>query len=156
VTPITFLDTSVLCELLKVPGKCQRAEEVEAEFRQRIKDGERFIIPVTAVIETGNHIAQASGDRRAAAERFDHWLRMSVAGDAPFHVNLVAWDDDFLIKLCDGDAASQSLTDLAGSGQLGAGDVAILVERDRFVARSAYNRTHVRIWTLENTLAAYA
>lgn len=30
---VSFVDTSVLCDLLKVPGKCQRHEQVRAELQ---------------------------------------------------------------------------------------------------------------------------
>lgn len=55
------MDTSVLCELLEVPGKNQQATAVQAEFVTRAAAGEHFVIPVTAVIETGNPICQAKG-----------------------------------------------------------------------------------------------
>ena len=60
-----MIDTSVLCEMLQVPGKSNpaRGAEVRAEIDRRWRDGERFVIPITAVIETGNHIAQADGNR---------------------------------------------------------------------------------------------
>jgi hypothetical protein len=151
---VTFLDTSILCELLEVPGKCQQHETVRGEFQRRADEGERFVIPITAVIETGNHIAQASRDRRRAAERFCKFLAAARGGEAPFVVHQPSWDDDFLRELCDGDGTAQSFVDLAGNGQMGAGDVAILVERDRYRAASAFRE--VGIWTLETALGAYA
>jgi hypothetical protein len=151
---VTFVDTSILCELLQVPGKSQQHEMVRAEFERRIELGERFVIPITAIIETGNHIAQAGGDRRAAADRFCKLLASAASGEAPFVTNQESWDAGFLEELRSGDHTGQQFIDLAGNGQMGAGDVAILVERDRYRARSAY-RT-VGIWTLENVLSAYA
>jgi len=152
---VTFLDTSVLVELVQVPGKCQRPAEVRAEFERRVAAGERFVIPITAIIETGNHIAQADGHRRRAAATMVRFIEAAIAGTAPFLLNLISWDDAFLTELCGGDGTSQSFVDLAGNGQMGAGDVAILVERDRFVASSALNARDVGIWTLERVLGAY-
>lgn len=151
---VTFIDTSILCELLRVPGKCQQHEAVRDEFERRIETGERFVIPITAVIETGNHIAQAGGDRRAAADRFCRLLASAGSGEAPFVMNQESWNEGFLEELCAGNTTGQPFIDLAGSGQMGAGDVAILVERDRYKARSAF--ATVGIWTLENVLGAYA
>lgn len=153
---MTFIDTSVLCELIRVPGKNQQAEAVRGEFGQRIDDGERFVLPITAVIETGNHIAQADGPRREAAQRLVALLRSAMADETPFVLNQVTWDEDFLDALCKGNATHQTFVDLAGNGLMGAGDVAILVERDQFVAGSAYSATDVRVWTLERVLGAYA
>ena len=153
---VVFIDTSVLCELLAVPGKSQQADACRREFAERVERGEQFVLPITAVIEAGNHIAQASGDRRAAATRLVDWLRRAVEGRPPLVLDQVTWDDAFLADLCAGDATSQPLVDLVGNGQMGTGDVAILVERDRFVSRSAFSRNEVPIWTLEHTMQAYA
>lgn len=153
---VTFIDTSVLCELLEVPGKSQRSAEVQAELVVREAGGERFVIPVTAVIETGNHIAQAARDRRAAAERMVRLLRAARGSEVPYIFNELSWDDELLDALCRGDSTEQTFVDLAGNGLMGAGDVAILVERDRFVARTGYSRQEVRIWTLEAVMGAYA
>ena len=39
---------------------------------------------------------------------------------------------------------------------MGTGDVAILVERDLFVERSAYSKTSVAVWTLDEALGELA
>jgi hypothetical protein len=149
---VTFIDTSVLCELLQVPGRCGQHEDIRAEFLLRSDKGERFVIPITAVIETGNHIAQAGGNRRQAAQRFVALLAAAGSADAPFTVHRAHWDDQFLVELCAGNATGQPLVELANAG-MGAGDVAILVERDRFKRDSAY--TDVRVWTLDKALSAH-
>lgn len=153
---ISFIDTSVLCELVRVPAKSQHADEVRTEFEDRVRGGEQFVLPITAIIETGNHIAQAKGDRRGAAERLDVVIQAAAAGRPPFRPNLVEWGPGFLGALCEGDSTNQSFVDLAGNGLMGAGDVAILVERDRFVEQSSFSRADVGIWTLEQVLGAYA
>jgi len=149
-----MIDTSILCELLEVPGKCGDSAHIQGEFRDRADAGERFIIPITAVIETGNHIEQASGNRRAAAERLTRLLELAQSGTAPFVLNTTVWDESFLAQLCDGDSTGQSLVDLLANQQLGAGDIAILVERDRLHERSALGR--VGVWTLDSELRAYS
>jgi hypothetical protein len=153
---VTFIDTSVLCELLEVPGKSQRSSDVRDELYERANRGERFIIPVTAIIETGNHITQAGGDRYAAAQRLCGLINNLVGGDQSFLLHEFAWDGAFLQHLCDGDSTGQRLDQWAAAGQMGAGDLAILVERDRFVARSALKRNDVTIWTLEAVMGGYA
>lgn len=149
---VTFVDTSVLCELLRVPGKCQRHEVIRDELEARIAAGENLVIPITAVIEAGNHIAHSGS--RDAAERFVDLLGRAGEEGSPFIIHRVAWDDEFLADLFAGDATGESFADLAGSGRMGAGDVAILVERDRFRRISAY--ANVPIWTLEAILGAYS
>ena len=153
-TRVTLIDTSVLCELLQVPDKCQRHDTVHAEFVRRADSGERFVIPITAVIETGNHIAQARTGRRPAAMRLERFLSLARSNTMPFVLNTTSWDDAFLAALCEGDSTGQSFVDLVGSGQMGAGDIAILVERDQFQDRSALR--DIGVWTLEKVLGAYS
>jgi hypothetical protein len=152
---VTFVDTSILCNILRVPNKCSDHEAVLSEAQARQARGELFIIPVTAVVETGNHIAQVrTGDRRAAAERFVGLIDAVRAETRPWVLHEVEWDSSFLVALCNGSTTGQSFIDLAGNGQLGGGDVAILVERDRYRQRTAY-RT-VQLWSLDAGLQAYS
>ena len=153
---VTFLDTSVLTELVRVPGKSQRAEDVKREFEDRRRGGDLFVIPTTAIIETGNHIAQASGDRRGAAIRLVQLIEAARDNRDPFRVHRVQWDEAFLTNLCAGSSTSESFVDLAGAGRMGGGDVAILVERDRFRATSDASALEVSIWTLEAELGAFS
>lgn len=146
----------MLCELIGVPAKSQGPEEIQAEFRQRAKDNEAFVLPITALIETGNHIAQAAGDRRGAAARLVKLMEAAGRNEEPFVLHETTWDTGFLDGLCQGDATGQPLVDLAGNGQMGTGDLAILVERDRFVRASSFRRQDVTIWTLDVALQGYA
>lgn len=151
----TLMDTSVLCELLEVPGKSQKASVVQAEFQARVARGEQFLLPATTIIETGNHIVQVkTGDRRAAAERYVNFVRKAVASEPPWTVTEVTWDEDMLQRLCDGDSTGQNFVDLAGNGLLGGGDVAILVERDLLRQRAGHRA--VQVWTLEAVLGSLA
>lgn len=152
---VSFIDTSVLCELLQVPGKCAGSAAALDELKARVAGGERFIIPVTTVIETGNHIAQATGDRRAAAKRFDDLLMSATRGN-PFATHAITWDESLLEDLLGGATTGRRFVDLAGNGEMGGGDVAILVERDRYVAASSFTAAEVGVWTLEATLSSYA
>lgn len=150
----TIIDTSVLCEFLAVPGFCSDPQGVQAEFKERAAAGERFVVPIAAVIETGNHIAQIKqGDRWAAAARFAALMDAAIREEGPFVLHRIAWDDEFLGELCGGNGTGQTLGQLAGNGTLGAGDVAILVERDRLLASSAYAEAF--LWTLDVGLQAY-
>ncbi len=152
---VRFIDTSVLCNLVDVPGRNQHREEVRAEFEELVREGStRFVIPVTTVIETGNHIANAGGDRRAAAERFERFLAQAARDDAPWQLHAVTWDARFLDTLRSGAGTGSTLVDHLGNGTMGSGDLAILCELDAFRARTRF--TAVEVWTLEATLAAYS
>lgn len=151
---VWFVDTSVLLEILEVPGKSQQPDAVRALRREREAAGDFFVLPIATVVETGNHIAQAR-DRRGAG-KLVAILQLARTGQAPFLLHQVEWDDAFVEHLCDGDGIGEPWIDLATAGRFGTGDVSILVERDRFVEASAFHRDHVRIWTLENEMAAYS
>lgn len=152
---VTMIDTSVLCELLQVPGKStpERGADVLAEVDLRWQLGERFVIPLTAVIETGNHIAQASEYRYDAAGRFVRLLRDALSEESHWRVLQTPIGAEFVASLCAGNSTGQSLEELARSG-MGAGDVAILVERDQLLAATAIR--NVRIWTFDRALEAHA
>ncbi len=152
---VTMVDTSVLCELLQVPGKSSPAVGAELldEVDRRWRAGERFVIPITTVIETGNHIANSSGDRFALAGRFVQLLRVAISEQSHWRVLQTRLGPEFLASLCDGDSTGKSLEALA-SARVGAGDVAILVEREQFRAMTAVRK--VQVWTRDVGLATHA
>jgi hypothetical protein len=151
---ISFIDTSILCNLVPVPGFDQQHEQILAEMGDRLNNGEEFILPITSVIETGNHIAQLSSGsaRRQAATKLDALLRLICAGRAPWVLHDVAWDSSFLQQLLDGADTATTYIDHAQAG-VGAGDLCILTERQAFSKRS---RIPAGIWTLDGGLAAHA
>lgn len=152
---VTFLDTSVLVEVLSVPGKSQRHDEVAAELRARVGDGESLILPTATIVETGNHIAQVGegAARRSAAERFTAVLQATIDGKAPWALNGSRWDVELLAAIAHGTRGCPPLPEMASQG-IGAGDVSILAEAEAYGARVAH--VEVRVWTLEHALRAYA
>ncbi len=152
--PVWLIDTSVFVEILAVPGKSQQHDTIAATFVQRHGKGHKFVLPLTTVIETGNHVAQCSGDRRGAAARFVRALEQAQRQQPPWIIRDVKWDSVRFGQLMAGDSTGSSLVDLLGDGRMGTGDVALLVERDEFRAASSYR--DVRIWTLEKSLSSFS
>lgn len=95
----TFVDTSVLLEVLRVPGKSQQPDAVRTELRERVGTGESLLLPTAAIVETGNHIAQiADGNlRRKYAESFVTILRSSTRGSRTWPA---AWAPGRTMSLC--------------------------------------------------------
>lgn len=93
---VIFIDTSVLCNLLRIPGKAQHQEEVRGDYQQRRAAGDTFVLPLAAVVETGNHIEQLGEsfgyDRRRCAEGLVGILRLVAGGDEPWVLHELAWD----------------------------------------------------------------
>lgn len=85
-------DTSVLDVYLQVPGKqtCGPAEElwdkprIDQLVQQRAASGTLFVMPVAAILECGNHIAQASGDRFKLAGQLAQLILAVADGQAPW------------------------------------------------------------------------
>jgi hypothetical protein len=150
---VEFVDTSVLLNLCRVPNKCQQHEEVKREFAAKVGGRSTLVLPLTAVIETGNLIAQVDTDRRRCAEAFETIVRSVFDDQVPWVLNEVPWDGDFLRRLCDGPGHTGRLVDVLTRRELGTGDLAILVEVDLYRAR--VRRADVRIWTYDERLRGY-
>jgi len=54
VSAICIIDTSVFLNILNVPGKNDRHEEMMGAFKDYISCGASFILPMATIIETGN------------------------------------------------------------------------------------------------------
>lgn len=151
---VVFVDTSVLCNLLPVPGFDQNAGEVREQMSARLKHDESlFILLITTVIETGNHIAQIkNGDaRRRTAERFSEMLDLIIKKKAPWTLHDIAWNKTFLEMLMEGAGTGTSYVDHA-SARVGTGDLCILTECEQYRQRTKMDAT---IWSLDQALAAY-
>lgn len=152
--PVILIDTTVFLNLLRVPGRMDDNEEIRKTFDDFRRESAKFVIPITTLIETGNHIAQCDGDRRGAAERFVRAIEAAREASPPWTIRDVRWGGEFLDALLAGDSTGSDLVTHLASKELGAGDVAILVERDQFLADTAF--TDVRIWSLDRRLSAYS
>ena len=151
--PVFFIDTSVLCNLLKVPGRSDDYQAVQDEFERRRKRGAKFILPITTLIETGNFIAQSGGDRHAAAGRFEAAVQAAASADPPWIIRDVQWSTHFLEHLLAGNSTGSTLVEHFAAKGLAAGDLAILIERDEFINSTSFS--DVRIWTLDEKLDVY-
>lgn len=147
-----FIDTSVLLNILQVPGWWDDTSTCADEFVRRQQSGALFVLPVTTLIETGNAIAQCNGDRRAAAQRFEKAIQLATAEQPPWIIRDVQWDSNFVSQMIAGDSTGETMVDHFSHRSLGGGDLAILVERDQFRAATAY--ADVRIWTLDRNLVS--
>lgn len=150
---VMFIDSSVLCNLLNVPGFADRAEEMQRLFKERWEAGVKFVLPITSIVETGNHISQCGGDRYAAAERFRIALEAAVSRDAPWIIHDFEWDSAFMGEVLAGNSTGSTLVQHFTNNSLSAGDLTILVERDRFAAKRSFDS--VEVWTLDENLDSY-
>src|SRR5437868_4979986 len=94
---VEFVDTSILCNLLDIPGKNQHRALVVQELAENKREC-NLILPVTAIIETGNHIAQLADGRlrRIYADKLSELLGLVITDRAPWVLHTVVWGADFL------------------------------------------------------------
>ena len=128
---VWFIDTSVLDHIVPVPGWSKAGspdrQDIALLMGERVDSGDSMILPITAVIETGNHICQVpeGGRRRSAAMRFAEILRWVLNGRSPWVLDEVQWDRNFLKDFVAGASTGTTWVDLASQGKngLGGGDL---------------------------------
>jgi len=89
---ILVLDTSILCCWLRVPGKDTCGTTNDRWDYNRINQlltseqakGSTFVLPIASLIETGNHIAQCSGNRYNLATALTKHLRNAMEASSPW------------------------------------------------------------------------
>lgn len=144
---VVILDTSVFCDIVEVPGRSQRKETTLRRLATLIEKGSTLLLPLAAVYETGNHIAQVKdgGSRRRAAERFVTQVRGALAGDAP-------WTPT---PFPDTDTMHQWLDEFPDRAMEGVG-IADLSMIRVFETQCHLNRTRrVWIWSHDSHLSSY-
>ena len=145
---VRLIDTSILCEILEIPGKSNpvSAKKVVAEFCRLARKDVRFILPLATLIETGNHIAQ-NGDgniRRKKAQELVEFVKKSMEVTSPFR-QILLWNSADLRAWMD------AFPDSAMRG-IGLGDVSIM--RDLEKAKSLLpSNTPIDIWSKDDHLA---
>lgn len=146
---IWLIDTSVLCNILEVPGRCQQKRDIVRQFRERTQEAHSFLLPLTTVLETGNHIGQLRnpGERKAAGERFVATVLRAIAKERPFAP--IPYPDDTKIRAW--------LPDFATHLDKGSGFGDYLIVRD-WKAQIELNRTRavdVAVWSTDGHLSGF-
>lgn len=141
---IVLIDTSVFLNMLDVPGFNQHRGQTFTELERLLGANASLLLPVAAIVETGNHIAQlADGNqRRAFAIKFCEQVHAAIAGTAPWRamrvpdtLSLAGWLAEF--------------PDHAMRG-VGIGDLSIIRDWQATCERHAGYR--VRVWSLDHGL----
>ncbi|RYZ42397.1 MAG: hypothetical protein EOO71_08075 [Myxococcaceae bacterium] len=89
---VLVIDTSILCIWLEVTGRdtCGSGDDrwdklrVDTTIQEHLDQGATIVLPLAGVIETGNHIAQCSGDRYNLAAKLSALLRNALNGTIPY------------------------------------------------------------------------
>ena len=144
---VVLLDTSILTNVLRVPGFDQDAEDVWVELERLSNRDVTLLLPLVVVFETGNHIGHVRDgrERRKTAERFVSTMRRTIDGKAP-------WTPLRMIDLAEMASWLDGFPDAAVRGQ-GLGDHSIVQEWH--LARDRFKQHRVRIWSTDAALQGY-
>jgi hypothetical protein len=144
---VRIVDTSVLCNLLRVPNKDQDAERAAREFRAAQAAKDVFLLPIAVIYETGNHIAQSpdGGKRRVVAQGFVELVRKAFEGEIPFTPTPLQNPEDVINWL-------DEFPDRATAG-MGFGDLAITKVWEEQCALNHGRR--VLIWSYDRHLTGF-
>lgn len=146
---VRFIDTSVMTNLLEVPGLCDDAQKVKEEWRKVLEAEEVLILPVATIIETGNHIAHIpnGSSRRTVAGKFGEYLRKTAEGEAPWQLFGVEWDKEGLIYLAN-HIEEKALE------QVGTGDMSIIYAYEQY-KNNIPGIGRIMIWSTDTHLQGY-
>lgn len=148
---VCVLDSSVLCEVLELPGSSARRVKVLADLKAKIERSETLLVSMTSILETGNLVSRIpdGSSRRAAAERFVQFVERALAGATPFTPTplveieqLGLWLSEFVDWVTH-----------VGKRPSGFGDLTIVKEWERQCRLNPGRRVY--IWSLDEHLSGY-
>lgn len=146
---VRFIDTSIMLNLLEVPGKCSEKETVKREWIEVLQRKETLIMPIATIIETGNHIAHiADGNvRRTVTLKFKEFLEKTAESKAPWTLYGNGLDKDEIKYLAEH-------IDEFTRFQVGIGDMTIIYAYEKYLKEQPAVGT-IMIWSTDEHLAAY-
>lgn len=145
---IWIVDTSVLLNILNIPGRNQNRDEVIKQFEERIKNEDEFFVPYTTIIETGNPIGKLPGNQKYEyAEKFNKMVKSALEGKAPWKPLKFPTVEDVLGWLNGNDFPVKA------SNEVGFGDYSIIKQWEEQV--QLLKSYSVEIWTLDTPLEGY-
>ena len=147
---VRFMDTSIVMNLLEIPKMCADSEEVKKEFKAAVENKEILILPVSTIIESGNHIAHiANGTiRREKAIMFQEFLKKTANEEAPWTLYGVELTKEDLLIL------AEQFPDKALKMQMGIGDMSIIRFYEKYKATTPAIGS-IMIWSTDNHLSVY-
>jgi len=153
---IVLLDTSVYLNVLDVPGFNQDRADILGEFEKSIRSGDYFLLPLAAVWETGNHIADLvdGQTRRRYAELLHADVAKAFNGEVPYRATHFPERAEFLRWLSEfPDIAMRNKSENKQREGVSLADLSIIKEWERTC--NLHSMSRVRIWSLDSDLAGY-
>lgn len=145
---VHFVDTSVLVELLNIPGMNDRHEQAKAEYESLVVNQDTFVIPIAVLVETGNHIGQIAdgGKRYEISDKFSKIIKKAICSEDHWNVVPelpVSVLENMMSSFCDWT-----------KNRSGFGDMSIVEQfEDYWKKRQPIGK--MRIWSFDTHLSAY-
>lgn len=148
---VRFIDTSIIMNLLEVPNMCADAKDVKEEFKAAVEAKETMILPMSTIIESGNHIAHIVDGtvRRTKALEFQTFLRKTAKDEAPWKLYGLEMKKEDLLALAD------DFPECALRMEMGIGDMSIIRFYERY-KKEVPAIGHIMIWSKDNHLMGYS
>ncbi|HEY9645676.1 MAG TPA: hypothetical protein V6C88_04855 [Chroococcidiopsis sp.] len=147
ISSVAIVDTSIFCNVLDIPHMNGERKRVIKDLETFLENETNLLLPMAAVYETGNHIAQLSDGkkRRRCAENFVAEVKKAISGEAPWQVMQVPTTQEI----------EEWLSGFPDSAMRGAsmGDLSIIKEWEKMKKRIPGRR--IFIWSLDNDLKGY-
>jgi hypothetical protein len=153
---IVLLDTTVYLNVLEVPAHNQDRDQILADFTDCIEQNDHFLLPLAAVWETGNHIADLRDGqtRRTYAQRLIIDVKRAFVGEVPYRATHFPDRNEFLEWLGSfPDMAMRSKSVRKKCEGVSLADLAIIKEWERTC--TLHPMSQVRTWSLDGDLAGY-
>lgn len=144
---IAIVDTSVLCEIIAIPGKSTSSGAYKTQLEHKLRNGEGIALPLTTILETGNHVGHIvdGAARRDRAEKLARLVDDVLARTVPF-IPMFYWTEETVRAWC------RELPDWVAK-ESGLGDLTIKQEWDRLCALNPARRVY--IWSIDDHLRAF-
>jgi len=154
---VQLLDTSIIVELLEVPGESSRHVETVTELDRRSESPIELQMPVASLVEAGGHVGRIVGgyQRRECASRLKAMVLGTLERVAPWSFTPLEWDEALLAELVG--PTHPSAPDLVDSFTrqfLEMGDLLIVAEFRRLRANLDRRVVDVDVWTYDGNLRA--
>ena len=146
---VLFVDTSVMVNLLNIPGRNQHHNEAIIEYNKLMEQEKIvFVIPVATLVETGNHIAHISDGnlRFLIGKEFADLVRSAISMEG-------SWVTASEIPPNVLDVGLDKFMQFVPSGT-GLGDATIVAQFEEYWTKQQPIGT-MRIWSYDNHLQGF-
>lgn len=146
---VRFIDTSIMLNLLEVPGRCAEKEQVKREWAEVLQAKETLIMPIATIIETGNHIAHIADGRarHTVTAKFQEYLEKTAESKAPWTLYGNGLEKEEIKYIAE---HMEEFTRM----KVGIGDMTIIYAYKKYLEEKPAIGT-IMIWSTDEHLAAY-